>query len=99
MRSGGLFMATTLSPRHFEAGVGGEKTRTWLSGIFPDIDAVRKGLAGGQFVHGDTHRWAGYGMTYIPDGWPAAHWAPEFQVVGTRQDYSQDVQIALRHPR
>lgn len=96
MRTGGLLLATTLSQRHFEAGIGAERTRTWLSGIFPDIDAAQECLANGEFVHGDTHRWAGYGMTYIPDGWTAAHWRPYFEVLGTRPDYSQDVQIAAR---
>jgi SAM-dependent methyltransferase len=97
-RSGGLMLATTLSHRHWQSGVGSEKTKAWLSGIFPDLRAVQESLSKEEFVHGDTHRWPGYGMTYIPDGWAAAHWAPYFEVVGTRRDYSQDVPIAMRKP-
>jgi SAM-dependent methyltransferase len=97
MRSGGLLLATTLSQRHLEAAIGDGRTRAWLSGIL-DLDAARKELSNGKLIHGDTRRWPGYGMTYIPDGWAAAHWAPHFEVSGTRNDYSQDVQIAMRKP-
>jgi ubiquinone/menaquinone biosynthesis C-methylase UbiE len=99
MRAGGLLLATTLSQRHFETAIGAEKTKVWLSAIFPDIGATQKSLLNGNFVHGDTQRWTGYGMTYIPDGWAAAHWAPCFEVLGIRPDYSQDIQIAIRNPR
>jgi ubiquinone/menaquinone biosynthesis C-methylase UbiE len=96
MRKGGLLLATTLSQRHFETAMASETTQAWLSRILPDADYVRKRLSEGKFVHGDTRRWAGYGMTYIAESWVAAHWAPEFEVVSTRYDYSQDVQIAIR---
>lgn len=96
MRPGGLLLATTLSQRHFEVAMASETTQAWLSRIFPDVESVRKSLSEGKFVHGDTRRWAGYGMTYIANSWAAAHWAPEFEVVSTRYDYSQDVQIAMR---
>ncbi len=98
MRGGGLLLATTLSQRHLEAATGDERTRAWLSGIFHDLDAARKNLSGGTLIHGDTRRWPGYGMTYVPDGWAVAHWAPHFEVVGARHDYTQDVQIAVRKP-
>ena len=98
MRSGGLLLATTLGKRHFETAIGNDKIRAWLSAIFPDLDASKNSFLDGNLIHGDTRRWPGYGMTYVPDGWAAAHWPPHFEVVGTRDDYTQDVQIAIRKP-
>jgi SAM-dependent methyltransferase len=95
-RGGGLLLATTLGRRHFETAIRNDKLRAWLSGIFPDFDDAKNNFLDGKLIHGDTHRWPGYGMTYVPDGWAAAHWAPHFEVLGTRQDYTQDVQIAVR---
>jgi len=98
-RPGGLFIATTLGParlrRMYESGKG------WLGSMARRLKAAENRLDAGQLVFQPiswlpTVRFRDYGLAFVPDGWTNRHWAPFFEVVDVRTNFTQDVNIALR---
>ena len=97
LRPGGLFLCTTLGPHHFESWIANDESTAWITDVLGSADTVRAQLSAGQFVFGRTRpHWADYGIAVVPPGWIAENWKPKFDLVETRTDYSQDVQVALR---
>lgn len=96
LNPGGLFLGTTLGVRHLDGWLANEGSRARTSRVLGEENAVRQQLAAGLLAHGDTGRWSDYGLSIVPGGWVAKHWAPMFNVVATRSDYTQDVNVAIR---
>ena len=95
LKPGGLFLGTTLGPKWLDRSLTNDTGRAWVTSLFPDMDAARATLGRGELLFADTHRWPGYGLTIVPDGWVEKNW-PQFTIAGTRTDYEQDIQIAIR---
>lgn len=94
LKPGGIFLGTTLSERHYLSYLKYDNMKVWLKGIIGNLDSQLDKLKSGEFVYGHSKRLEGYGMTFLPDGWPAENWAPELILQSTRTDYYQDVQVA-----
>lgn len=99
MKPGGLFIATTLGPqrlrRMYRSGKG------WLGTMARKLKFPEQRLQAGELIFQSVSwlpllRPADYGLAFIPDGWTTTHWAPFFDVIEVRTNFSQDVNIALR---
>jgi SAM-dependent methyltransferase len=96
LKPGGLFLGTTLATKHYEKWLEVGDTQKWITGILGDPQQVRDRLSAGEIVYGPTKRWADYGIAILPDDWVKRNWTPLFNVLRSRDDYTQRVQVALR---
>lgn len=99
LRPGGLFLGTTLGWRHYRNWHASPRSRAHFVTLLGAPETVLRRLDREEFVWGDTTEWPDYGIALVPDGWLAAVWGPLFFLPATRQDYTQDVRVAIRKPR
>ena len=69
VRTGGLFLGTTLSEKNMETFYDGTDTVEWITGVTGSRESVAAALERGEFVYATTGRWTDYGIAFTPHGW------------------------------
>jgi len=91
----GLLLLTILNSGHYARWQRSVGPRKWIEGVLGEESAVQARLAKGELVFGATTKWPDYGIAVMSEDWPAANWGrANLEVLGSRDDYHQQVQLA-----
>lgn len=96
LKPGGFFIGTTVSLRLYQRWLEQDTHRNWISSLLGPPEAVMAALANKEFVYASSARWSDYGVALLPEGYVQQHWREHFSTIGTRYDYKQDVNVAVK---